>query len=235
MHAYDRLLGRRCLGLSLLLALLAAGIAMATDEPGSTFGTRLSRMAAFLPALGVIAQQLVLAQCRARGELGALAALGASPLAQVRGAVLAGLLLGALAVGAVLSPWSDASALFPVVGGAPSFTPLDGALEDPRTGVTFFADGSIRFGVERELAAAGAPGKAVAAGFVAPLACVAPLWGAAPLSTPARLGGALFAFALSVVLLHAVAAARAPALALGLVALPLVVQAAQAYRAGRAA
>src|SRR5512139_660305 len=201
MHAFDRLLWRRCLGLSLLLSLLAAGVAAATDEPGSTLGTRVSRLAAFLPAIVVISEQVVLAQCRARGELGALAALGVSPLAQVRGAVVAGLCLGVLAVAAVLSPFSDVRALFPVVGGAPSFTPLDGALVDPRTGVTFLADGSIRFGVASELGPSGtAPGRAVAAGFVAPLASVAPLWGAAPMSAFARVAGALLAFALSVVL-----------------------------------
>ncbi|MCL4751724.1 MAG: hypothetical protein KJ015_16230 [Myxococcales bacterium] len=233
MHAFDRLLWRRCLGLSLLLSLLVAGVAAATDEPGSTLGMRLSRLAAFLPAVAVIAQQIVLAQCRARGELAALAALGASPLSQVRGAIVAGLSLGALAVAAVLSPLSDVSALFPVVGGASSFTPTDGGLWDPRSGVIYAPDGGVSFGAAAEPRSLAPPTRDVAVGFVAPLALVAPVWGAAPLGLGARGGGAFLAFALSVLLLHGVAAARAPALCLGLGALPLALQALIAFRSRR--
>lgn len=237
MHAFDRLLWRRCLGLSLVLFVVVAGVAVATDEPGSTLGMRVSRLAAFLPAVVVIAQQIVLAQARARGELTALAALGASPLGQVKGAVLAGLVIGACAVAALFSPWSDVRSLFPVVGGAASFTPVAGGLEDPTTGVLYAPDGSIAFGEASELEArvGATPGRAAAAGLVVPLAGVAPLWGAAPMGLFARFAGAFLAFALAVLLLHGVAARRAPVLGLALSALPLAAQAALAFRARRRA
>ena len=171
MHAFDWLVWRRCLGLALLLTLLTAGVAAATDEPGSTLGTRLARLAAFLPAVVVIAQAIVIAQSRERGEIGALAALGASPLRRVRGAILAGLSLGALAVLALISPWSDVSALFPVVGAATSFTDVGTGLEDPATGALYSPDGSISFGAADEPASSGltAPSRVAGLGFVAPL------------------------------------------------------------------
>jgi len=235
MHAYDRLLGRRCLGLSVLLALVALGIAAATDEPGSTLGTRLARLAALLPAIAVVAQQIVLAQSRARGELAALSALGCSPLGQVRGVVLAGVLVGLGALVAVALPGSDVRALFPVVPGGRSFGLVEGALWDPRSGALYSPDGAISFGEVREPEGAAAPSRSAALGFVAPLACVAPFWGAAPMGLASRLAGACAAFALAVLLLHAVAARRLPAACLVLGALPLALQAVRAFRARRPA
>ena len=232
MHAFDWLVWRRCLGLSLLLSLLTAGVAAATDEAGSTLGTRLARLAAFLPAVVVIAQALVLAQSRERGEIGALAALGASPFRRVRGAILAGLCLGALAVLSLLSPWSDVSALFPVVGSATSFTVVGSGLEDPATGALYSPDGSICFGVASEPASSGlaAPSRAAGLGFVAPLMGAASVWGAAPMGALMRVAAAGVTFVVSVVLLHAVAKGRMPAAIMVLAAAPMALHAMAAYR-----
>ncbi len=122
MHAFDRLLGRRCFGLSLLLLALALAVVLATDEAGSTVGQRAARLAVFAPAVAVVAERLVLSQARARGELVALAALGASPWSQARGAMVAAWAVGALSLLVLLSPLSDVRSLFPVVQGHASFT-----------------------------------------------------------------------------------------------------------------
>jgi len=234
MHAFDRLLWRRCLGLACLLALMVAGVAAATDEPGSTLGARLSRLAAFLPAVGVIAQALVLAQCRERGELGALAALGVSPPRQVLGAIAAGLTLGGAAVALVLLPHSDVRSLFPVVNGGSSFVAVGDALRDPVSGIVFSPDGSLAFGAATEPAlSASAPGRGAALGFVAPLACATAFWGAAPLRALPRLGAAAVCFVLSVVVLHAVAAGRLSPALLWVGAAPLAAQAILAFRRAR--
>lgn len=231
MHAFDWLLWRRCLGLAALIALLVAGVAVSTDEPGSTLGTRLSRLAAFLPAVVVIAQAVVLAQCRERGELCALASLGASPPRQVLGAIAAGLSLGAVAVVLLVLPQSDVRSLFPVVGGDASFVALGDTLTDPASGVVFAPDGSLAFGAPNEPGpVARGPGRAAALAFVAPLGCVTAIWGAAPMGVLPRLGVAATSLVISVVLLHAVAAGRVSPALLWVGAAPLALHAVVAFR-----
>ncbi|MBK7582177.1 MAG: hypothetical protein IPI67_18470 [Myxococcales bacterium] len=226
MHAYDRMLARRCVVLGLVLSVLVSLVAIATDEAASTLGTRSARMAVLLPAIAVIAQQLVLAQCRARGELLSLAALGASPLSQTRGVLAAGLLIGALAIVGVAAPWSDVGALFPVVQGSQSFASVDGALRDLPSGASVSPDGRIAF-VEAVVPEGGGPvrpGRGAAARLVAPLALAAPVWGVVPIGSFARGLAALLALALSVVLLHVVATLGVSAWSLVLAAAPLGLQ-----------
>lgn len=235
MHAFDRLLGRRCFGLSLLLLALALAVVLATDEAGSTVGQRAARLAVFAPAVAVVAERLVLSQARARGELVALAALGASPWSQARGAMVAAWTVGALSLLVLLSPLSDVRSLFPVVQGHASFTAVPAGLYDPASGVTHAADGSVTFGEPLLAAAAGAPGKLAAALFLAPLSLSLPLWGGSALGVRARAGGAMLAGSLALVSLHLVAAGRAPAGCLVLAALPLAAQAARARHRGATA
>lgn len=225
MHPFDRLLFRRSLAFTAVATLLALGVVLATDEPMSTPAMRVARMAAFAPLLVTLGASVALAQARAKGELSALSALGASPWRLVRGAVLAGWVVGALAVALLVSPWADVGVLFPALPSHAAWSPDAAALLDPASGVRVTASGAIGFVGARAAARAAAPPGQLAALFaVAPLAAVAPPWAGARLSLLSRALGAGLALGLAVVLLHAVASGRAPAPALMLAAVPLAVQ-----------
>ncbi len=224
MHPFDRLLFRRALVLTVVVTLLALGVVVATDEPSSTPAMRVARMAAFSPLLATLGASVALAQARARGELTALSALGASPWRLVRGAVLAGWLSGALAVGLLASPWADVGVLFPALPSHAAWSAQAAALLDPASGVRVAANGAIGFVGARPAGTPASPGQWAALLAVAPLAAAAPPWAGARLSLLSRVLGAGLALGLAVVLLHAVASGRAPALVLVASALPLAVQ-----------
>lgn len=228
---FDRLLFRRALAFSVAATLLALGVVVLTDEPLSTPGMRAARMAAFAPALAALGVSVALAQARGRGELRALAALGASPWRAARGAVLAGWLVGALAVALLASPWSDVSVLFPAMPSHAQWHRHAAALVDPASGVRVAADGVIGFVAAHRSRAVDSPGALAALAAVTPLAALAPPWAGTRLSLLSRALGAGLAIVLAIVLLHVVASGRAPALVLVLAALPLAVQSV----AGRAA
>jgi hypothetical protein len=225
MTPFDRLLARRTLALGAILTLLVVGVVVVTDEAGSTFAMRVARVAALVPALAVIAEMVALAQCRERGEERALLALGASPRRVAFGAIVGGMVLALAALVLVASPLSDVSSLFPVVASSSAWSATPAGLLDPSSGVSVAASGAITLSDASVVPAlAGAPTRAAALSCFTPLALVAPLWGATELGLAARLSGAALAFAAAVVLLHVVAAGRAPASILVLAALPLVPQ-----------
>jgi len=209
VHAFDRRLMLRAFAFTLLALVVAAGVAVATDEPLSTWPMRAARLAAFLPALSAIGAAAALAQARARGELRALAALGASPWRVTLGATAAGWLAGAIGVSVLMSPLADVRSLFPGVVVHAVWRNMGGALVDAAHGVRVEPSGAILLLAAREAPAlARGPSSFEAVLAIAPLALLAPPWACAPLSTGARMIGALGTIALIIVLLHAVAAAR---------------------------
>lgn len=227
MHAFDRAVCRRSVVITLVLALLTLGVMVATDEVGSTPRMRLARLIAIVPGLIALGEGIVLAQCRARGELVALSALGASPWRIGRGARIAGWALGAIGVLLLLSPLTDPAPLFPAVVRSTPWIPTLGALADPATGVRVVSDGSIAFDAlmsEAELSYA--PGRVAALSSIVPIALVTPAWASCPLGVAARLGAAFVALVLTIVTLHAVAAEELPTLGLIVAPLPLLLQAA---------
>lgn len=224
MHPFDRLLFRRALAFTVVSTLLALGVVVATDEPLSTPAMRVARMAAFAPLLAALGVWLALSQARARGEISALSALGASPWRVARGAVLAGWLVGTLAVGLLVSPWANVAVLFPAMPQHAAWHRQAASLLDASVGVRVAASGAIAFVGAHPVRAPDAPGPLAAFLAVLPLAAVAPPWAGARLSVLSRTLGAGLAAALAVVLLHAVAAQRAPAAVLVLAALPLAVE-----------
>ncbi len=91
MKTWELNLARRAALFSLLLVVGAFVIVAVTDE-GATFATRLDRTAVIVPLLSAFAAGLALrGSARARGELRALQALGASDLRTARGAALGSL------------------------------------------------------------------------------------------------------------------------------------------------
>ncbi len=223
--AFDRALLLRSFGITLLLAVIAAGVMIGTDEVGSTPAMRLARLVAIVPALSALAEVIVLSQARSRGEMLALSALGASPLRVSLGAMLAGWLAGAISVAFLLSPLSDPAPLFPTITRPESWISIGAALSDPSSGARVTSDGEITLvALAASAAVARAPGRIAAVFAVLPLAVVTPAWAVAPIGAVARLAGALITLAITIVSFHAVAAARLPPAALAVVPLPLVVQ-----------
>src|SRR3954462_6680515 len=93
--AWDRLLARRAVVLAGIVALFTLLIIAATDE-GAPFAQRLGMAAALAPIAGAVGALGALRLAKGRGELRALAALGADPVRAARGAIAGGALLAAL-------------------------------------------------------------------------------------------------------------------------------------------
>jgi len=227
MHAHDWLLFRRSLVTFAVLAVMALGIVVGTDEAGSTTGMRLARFVAVSPALTVLAQLFTLTQSEARGELGALRALGASPLRVARGPLLAGLAVGIVAMLALASQSADVSSLFPAVSTPGSWVRTAEGLRDLSSGVTVTPTGDVMFPAEPVVGqGAAAPGRIAALAFLGPISLAAALWGATPMRPAGRVVGAAVTAFVAIVLLHATAAGVVPVLLLSVAALPLVAQSA---------
>lgn len=209
MTPFDRALMRRSFALSALLIGVATGIVVATDEPFSTLAMRLARLGALAPALAALACALTLAQAESRGETRALSALGASPWRVAQGTRWAGWAIGLLSIAAVLSPWADPRALFPVAT-SPNAWRVDGsALLDRAAGIRVAATGMLQWLQPHPSAGAHfVASRGSAALALGPLALAAPAWVSAPLSPTSRALGAVLAVSGLIVLLHAVAAQR---------------------------
>ena len=225
MHAYDRALLGRTLALTFIAGIIALAVAVATDEAYSTWRMRTARMSAFVPALAALGASLVLSQARARGELRALAALGHSPWRVALGPMLAGWLYGLAACAAVISPWSDARALFPLVPSLETWM-WDGiALTDIAHGLRVKPTGELSLLPGQPMHGAGfVPTGQAAVLALGPLALITPVWVGTPVKLAPRVAGIVVTGALAIVLLHAVAAEQLRPGWLALGALPLAVQ-----------
>jgi hypothetical protein len=231
MHPLDRLLFQRALALALVFFGLFVGLVVATDEAGSTLALRAARLGALAPAIAVLAEAIVLARSRERGEIRTLAALGTPPWRSPLGAIAAGWLIGIAATALLASRYADVSSLFPTAT-IPTrwLAEASGSLVDPVSGARVLSDGSVVMLARDAIpAAARAPGRAAALLCLAPLAFVAPVWGAAPLTLTQRGAGAFVAAALAVGFLHALAAGRVGPGILVLSCSPLVLQSGWAF------
>lgn len=234
MTPHDSLLFRRTLGGSLLLLVLVTGLVVATDEAYSTTGMRVARLCAFSPLIAAVAMGSCLGLATRRGELRALAVLGASPWTAAFGALCAAWLFGTVAALVLLTPLADVSSLFP----AP---PIDSgwhwrgdAFVEPLRGIRIDSTGAVSFIAERDRASEGlVPGRLEAVSAVLPQALVLPPWLAAPLALRARVWGLAFSLALTLLALHAVALGQIPRLLLPLVAAPLGAQLALSLERGQ--
>jgi len=230
MHPFDRALFWRSLALTALAVLLALGVVVGTDEAFSTWRMRAARMSAFAPALAALGAGGALAQARARGELRALQTLGVRPWRLGLGPMLMGWGVGLVSVGLLASPLVDASVLFPRIAQSEPWTWHEGVLVSVAHGVQVAADGQI----ELEAAAAAAAGGFAATGVAAilavgSLAAVTPAWVSAPISGLWRSVSSCATVALTILLLHAVAAERLPLAWLAAGSLPLAAQALRAH------
>jgi hypothetical protein len=230
MQPFDRTLGLRALGMTLVGLALALGVVVATDEPYSTAGMRVARLSAFTPAIAALGAAAALGEAGARGELRALGALGATPFRAGLGAMLAAWFAGAVALGFLASPLADPSSLFPAIGVRHAWAPDARGLVDEASGLRILPSGALEIlAITNPASGPSTPRTASALFAVTPLAIVTPIWVTSPLRLWARTTVALLALAVVVFLLHAVAAERLAPAWLVLAAAPLAVQAAAGH------
>jgi hypothetical protein len=184
---------------------------------------RLARLGALGPLLGCVSALAVCAHARARGEIGALEALGMRPWEAARGAAIAGWVFGVLSLSVFALPWADPSSLFPTfVPPIDWIVDLDGAAARS-TAATVLADGTIVLAAQATARTAPSPGSAAALMCLAPMALVAPPWAVTPMRGRARAISVVLAAALLIVVLHAIAARRIGAWSGVFASVPLVV------------
>jgi hypothetical protein len=226
MHRFDWLLFFRSLVLALLASAVAVAVAAATDEPSSSWPMRLARLTALLPALAALGGAVALGQAHVRGELRALSALGVSPFRLALGPMLAGWLLGALAVAMLLSPLADATSLFPKLAVAGGWVQRATELVQPDRGVSVAPDGQLTLsGVAAAPGTGFVPTGLAAAMVFGPLGLVLPVWLSARVAAAPRAAGVFCSAAFTILLLHATAAGRTSPFWLPVGALPVALQA----------
>jgi hypothetical protein len=210
VNPYDRALFRRALLALGVLTLVAFAIVWATDEATSTLGMRLARLSALSPLLTATALLGIGAHARARGELRALLALGATPWRALRGAELAGLALAVASLVVLLAPFTDATSLLPAVHPATTWTFSSTGTSALAPGVVVYASGALNV----TGAALSSPPSRTAAWAalpcVAPIAFVVPPWASTPMPFVRRAWSAGATSLLAVMALHLVAANRMP-------------------------
>lgn len=234
MTPHDTQLFWRTLGLCFVVFLIIVGVVVATDEAYSTAQMRVARLCAFAPLVAGVALVLSLNRAQRRGELRALAGLGASPWAAAWGALCAAWLFGGFAAVAVLTPFADVSALFPEPPVSSGWTLAGAGFFEPSRGIEVVANGSVRF-LEPEHAVApfSKPAGWQAMATLLPQALVLPAWLAAPLTPRTRAWGFGLTLALTLLALHSAALGRLSGFLLPLVAAPIGAQLAVALERSR--
>jgi hypothetical protein len=211
-------------GVAVLLVLLV----VAATDAGGPWSLRLGMTAALAPLAGAIGALAAVRLAAARGELRALAAVGAPPARAVMGAALGGSVVGLLGTLVAASGVADLGALFPAPAAARRWIVEGAGLHELTMGLRVGPHGALALEAPRAATAAlpaGTTAFTVAAVAVAALLC--PAWLAIPgASTARRLGVGTAAVGAAIVAFQAVAAGRAPAFALALGPLVLVLDAA---------
>ncbi len=234
MTPHDSQLFWRTLGACFLVLGLVLGVVVATDEAYSTAPMRVARLCAFAPLIAGVAFVVTLQRAERRGELRALAGLGASPWGAAWGGLCAAWLFGGVASLLVLTPLADVTALFPEPPLTSGWTVGNNGFFEPKRGIEVVADGSLRFlepGAGR--AAFSKPGGWQAMSTVLPQALVLPAWLAAPLRPRTRAWGFGLTLAFTLLALHAAALGRLSTILLPLVAAPIGAQLAVALERSR--
>lgn len=209
VHPFASSLAKRVTLVSLAGACLAAAIVVATDERTSTTAMRIARLGALGPLIACLSVLAVCAHAHARGEIGALEALGMRPWEAARGAEIAGWAFGAMSLFVLALPWTDPSSLFPAF-----LPPLDWVMDAGgdaarSTAATVFADGTIRLAEHATARIASSPGSAAALACLIPVAFAGPAWAVTPMRGRLRVLSVSTAATLLIVVLHALAARRA--------------------------
>ena len=198
------------------MAVLLTLLVVAATDAGGSWPSRLGMTAALAPLCGAVGTLAAVRVAAARGELRALAALGAEPGRVVLGALAGGSALGLLGPLVAASGLADLDGLFPRPPAARLWTIEGVGLHEVTLGLHVGAHGDLALGAPSVVAsalAAGTTGFTLAA--LAAAAIAAPAWLSVARASPARraaVGAA--AVALAIAAFQGVAAGRVPPVAL---------------------
>jgi hypothetical protein len=215
-------MARRAATIAAVAALVVLIVVAATDA-GGPWSSRLGMTAALSPLVGSLGAFWAVRIARARGELLALAAVGADPGRAVLGAMLGGTALGVIGALVASSGYVDLSGMFPEVA-ARVFLPEGAGLYEPSLGLHLGPSGALSIEAGRAAAVGLPPGAdAFTRVALAAAALACPAWVVEP-SIPGARRAALGAVALAaaIVVFQGVAARRLPAPLLVLAPLLLV-------------
>ncbi len=236
---WDLCLARRAATVAAVTVLLTLLVVAATDA-GGPWPVRLGMTAALAPLAGAIGALAAVRVAAGRGELRALAAVGAEPARAVLGAALGGSAVGLLGAMVAASGLADLGALFPAPAAARRWMVDAAGLHELTLGLRIGAHGELALEVPRAVTSglpAGATAFTLAA--LAGAALVCPAWLAVPGgSAPRRATVGAVAVAAAIAAFQGVAAGRAPAFVLAagplVLAVDVLVAALRARRDARA-
>jgi hypothetical protein len=178
--AYDLRTAARAAGIAAIAAAVALIVIAATDE-GGPWALRFGMLSALAPVAGTLGTLGAIRLAAARGELRALAALGADPLRAGAGAAAGGALVGVLGPAGAALGLGDLAALFPRPLAARRWLVDGDGLREPSLGIRVGAHGVLSIEAPQPAAgstlAASALPLAVAMLAAAAIAC--PVWIAA--------------------------------------------------------
>jgi hypothetical protein len=225
--AWDLRLALRAAGIAAIASLVTLLVVAATDA-GGPWSSRLGMTAGLAPVAGALGALGAIRVAAGRGELRALAAIGAEPGRVVLGAAIGGAAVGLAGSLLGASGFADLAPLFPQPIAERAWIARDGGLCEAALGLCVDAGGMLSIAAAHPARAASAipatarPLAALALGAAA-LSC--PAWIAAPEAGPLarRTAVGAAAVAAAIVGFQAVAAGRAPPAVLGAAPLILVI------------
>jgi hypothetical protein len=231
--AWDRRLGGRAAGIAVVVVAVTLIIVAATDE-GGPWPQRLGMTAALAPVAGALGALASARIASARGELRALAAVGAGPVRATLGAVMGGAAVGLAGPLVAALGLADLASLFPRSPAARAWILAeDGGLRETTLGITVDAAGALGLGARAAASLPAVPGGAARLAMLVLVlsAIVGPAWlvtgeGGSP-ARRAVVGAAAIAAAIAA--FQMVAAGRASPWALVAAPIVLLVDAAAGY------
>jgi hypothetical protein len=235
-RAWDRAIGGRAAALAAITAAVTL-LVVATTDDGAPWSRRLAMWAALSPAAGAVGVLAAVRVAETRGELRALAALGADPILSVRGAVVAGVAVALLGPALACTGLADLEALFPrPVAPRVWVVDADGAMHELTQGLRLAAGGLLSLSsgpVLPDASGLSAAARASAVAAAGALAVIAPVWAGLPSSPGRRALAAAAVLASLIVAFQSVAAGRAPAPLVLVPAALLLLESAARWRAVR--
>jgi hypothetical protein len=211
LTAYDWSLARRTVSLGLVLGALVFVVMLSTDDLTGTLAGRVGRLAALVSLAGGGAAFIATEQARSRGEMRALGAAGVPDIKASLGAVIGGVMVGALGPVFALSHAVDLTPLFPRVGSTgTTWISRGGDWVDATRGLIVKASGDLSLVAPEASVVFVEPSipRLATAAALAVAAVGFPLWATAPSTTLRRLAVAFFVAVSAIIVFHLVAVAR---------------------------
>jgi len=211
LSPWDTRLAGRAVGLAAVIGAVTVVIVATTDE-GAPWARRLGMCAALAPVAATVAVLATIRLADGRGELRALAALGADPIRAALGAIVGGMAIALAGPALAASRFADLSSLFPrPVAARVWVLDGDGAMREITQGLLLARDGTLSVLDDAAPPSGALPAGAAGAALLALTigAVAAPFWAAVPAAASRRAFVALAVVLAAILAFQSVAAGRA--------------------------